>query len=371
MIRTRLASLGVIALAAASLVGLATPAQAVQATQPTLVNAVPAAATPDVNNGVVYAIAQVGSQMLLGGSFTSVSPHATPGTVYTHNYTFAFNATTGAIDNTGYLPVVNGEVDTIIPGPAANEAYIGGQFTTVNGVKERVALVNTLTGAIVPGWKPPAINADIDKLVLRGGLLFVGGGFSTVGGVAQTALVALNPTTGAVSNYVNLVFAGHHNYNVQCNPTTSTCADAGVGIKSMDINPAGTQMVVIGNFTSVGGDSRDQIALLNLGTTSATVDRGVGHRCLHRCVLQQRLRQLHPRRAVSPPDGTYFVVAATGGSGTNSDGTNSSCDTAARYESTDTGTDVRPTWIDYTGQDSFWSVAVTGPRSTSVGTSAG
>ncbi len=360
MIRSRVASLCVFALAFGGIVGLAAPAQAVQAAQSTVVNAVPATTTPDVNNGAVMAIAQVGGQMLAGGSFTSVSPHATPGTVYSLNYVFAFNASTGAIDHTGFLPVVNGEVDTIIPGPAANEAYIAGQFTTVNGVKERVALVNTTTGAIVPGWKPPAMNAIIGKLVLANGLLFVGGDFTA----PTSGLVALNPTTGALTNYVNLSITGHHNYGTQCDPNSTSCAIAGVGVKSMDINPAGTQMIIIGNFTGVGpagGTSlpRDQVAMIDLGSTSASVDPNWATDAYTAACFSWAFDS-YIRDVQYSPDGSYFVVVATGGSGTNSDGTNSSCDTAARFETTGQGADVRPTWIDYTGQDSLWSVAITG-----------
>ncbi len=60
------------------------------------------------------------------------------------------------------------------------------------------------------------------------------------------------------------------------------------------------------------------------------------------------------------PDGTYFVIAATGGSGTNIDGTRSLCDSATRWETNSTGTNVKPTWVDYSGQDTIASVAVTG-----------
>jgi PKD domain-containing protein/malectin (di-glucose binding ER protein) len=359
MIRNRVALLCALALASAGVVGLATPAQAVQAAQSTVVSAVPQTNTPDVNNGSVTAFAQVGSTMYAGGPFTSVSPHATPGTVYTHNYIFAFNPTTGAIDNTNFLPIVNGEVDTIIPGPAANEVYIGGQFTTVNGVSMRVALLNTTNGSIVSTWKPSAMNALTNKLVYADNMLFVGGTFTTVGGVTHDGLVALNPTTGKVLPYVNLNFTGHHNYNVQCNPGTQTCANAGTGVLSMDVNPAGTEMVVVGNFTSVSGDPRDQVAMIDLGATSATDDENWATDAYTAACFSNAFDS-YIRDVQFSPDGSYFVIAATGGSGTNSDGTNSSCDTAARYESNGTGSDVRPTWIDYTGQDSFWTVAISG-----------
>ena len=55
------------------------------------------------------------------------------------------------------------------------------------------------------------------------------------------------------------------------------------------------------------------------------------------------------------PDGSYFAIAATGGGGIskNTDGSRSLCDTASRWSTTDTGTDVLPTWVDYTGNDTL------------------
>src|SRR3954453_2781080 len=60
------------------------------------------------------------------------------------------------------------------------------------------------------------------------------------------------------------------------------------------------------------------------------------------------------------PDGAYFAVAATGGSGTNVDGTNSLCDTATRFETNAAGTNIRPPCADYQGQATIPSVAITG-----------
>ena len=54
------------------------------------------------------------------------------------------------------------------------------------------------------------------------------------------------------------------------------------------------------------------------------------------------------------PDGSYFVVSATGG-GTK----NTLCDTAARFEFSSTGTNIQPTWIDSTGGDTLWSAEIT------------
>ena len=56
------------------------------------------------------------------------------------------------------------------------------------------------------------------------------------------------------------------------------------------------------------------------------------------------------------PDGSYFVVAATGG---YKSGSLEDCDAASRFNASSTGTNVLPAWIDWTGTDSLYSVAVT------------
>ena len=300
--------------------------------------------------------------MYPGRHFTSVSPHATPGTVFSRNSILAFNAASGAID-TGFVPALTGtdtDVNSIMPGPAPGEVYIAGNFAAVNGVTEHVALLNTSNGQIVSTWKPSAFNGFINKIVLADGMLFVGGTFTTVGGIAHEGLVALNPTTGKLLPYVNLAFKGHHNFGVNC----TNCASAPTGVKSFDIDPSGQNLVAVGNFTSVGPQGgllspRDQVAYISLGATSASLNPSWATDAYTAACFTGAFDS-YIRDVQFSTDGSYFVIVGTGGSGTNSDGTNSSCDTAARYETNGTGADVRPTWIDYTGQDSWWSVAITG-----------
>ena len=57
------------------------------------------------------------------------------------------------------------------------------------------------------------------------------------------------------------------------------------------------------------------------------------------------------------PDGTYFVIVANGGP----TGTNGMCDAAARFETANVSATAEPTWINWTGGDSLYSVAITGP----------
>lgn len=352
----------VLGVLASSLAGLATPASGFSGTQPNIVNAVPATNTPDVNNGAVFAITQVAGTMYVGGSFTSISTHGSS-TAMPVKSIAAFDPSTGALKTT-FAPNLNGNVQTLAPGPAANEIYVGGAFTTANGVTTHVALLDATTGATISTWQPSAQNGIVQELAYvpnvdntGTAMLFAGGSFTTVGGTAHGGLVALNPTTGKVLSYVGLSFTGHHNYGVNC--TGTNCANGPVGLRDLDVDPSGTHLVAIGNFTSVAGSSRDQLALIDLGTNSATVDANFQTQAYTAACFASAF-DTYMRGVSFSPDGSFFAVVATGGSGTNKDGTNSSCDTAARFETNGSGSNIRPTWLDYTGQDTLLSVAITG-----------
>jgi hypothetical protein len=338
-----------------------TAAVAAGTSQPTVVSTTASNATPDVNDGSVHAIAQSGPTIVIGGVFTSISPHGSSTTFPTSNLA-AFTASNGALI-TSFNPTVNDMVEDIIPGPTTGTVYVGGDFTTIDGVTTRLALISTTTGAIVAGWHSPTFDGAVNTLAFSAGQLFVGGYFDRVAGSPRAGLAVLNATTGALSSYAVPAFTGHHNYGRNCNPAVSQCATTGTGVKSMDINPAGTRLVAIGNFTTVGTDARDQLAMLDLSASAATLDSSwISDAYTSACNAQSF--DTYMRDVQFSPDGSYFAVATTGaGAGLsikNSDGTQSTCDAAARFETFATGTDILPTWKDYTGNDTFHSIAVTG-----------
>ncbi len=91
--------------------------------------------------------------------------------------------------------------------------YVGGAFNNVNGTKFKgIALLDTTTGALVPGFKFPPMNGVVNDIALAGGRLFIGGTFTTLGPNSRPGLGTLNPTTGAVDAYMTIAVAGHHNY---------------------------------------------------------------------------------------------------------------------------------------------------------------
>lgn len=325
---------------------------ATNAAQDKVVSAVPANYTPNINNGVVYAITQVGTRMIVGGTFTNASD-ARSSTPVAHNYLLAFNATTGVLD-TSFAPVLDGEVQGLAPGPTPDTVYAVGFFNNVNGARSKgIVLLTTTTGAIAPGFKAASLNSAAYSVRLAGGRLYIAGAFTAVSGIAHRGIATLNPTTGNLDSFMNVQFTDHHNY------TGNGGANGGVGPRAMDVSPDGQRLVVLGNFKHANGLDRDQIAMIDLNGSSALLDPNWSTQQYTAACFSGAFDS-YVRDINFSPDGKYFVVVATGGSGTNIDGSRSLCDAAARWETTDAGANVQPTWVDYTGQDSLWSVAVTG-----------
>ena len=348
-------------LAAATLVvgsGLvlgAAPAGAVSTQQQTLVSAVPGTNTPNVNDKHVEEITQVGNKIILGGNFTNATNQNST-TAVTRNNILAFDASSGTID-TGFVPALNGQVNALLPGPTANTVYVGGLFTTLNGAAvPKLVLIDTTTGAKVTTFKPPALNGYVGDIKRVGNRLFVGGAFTKAGTATHGGLVTLNASNGALDPFMNIQVAGHHNYD-------GTGANGAIGVTKLDVNPAGTRLVALGNFKTVSdpdhgqaGTDHDQIMMLDLSTPTASLAAWQTNRYDPACY--RNAYDSYVRDVDFSPDGSYFVTVATGGY-PGHDG--NICDAAARWETNATGSNLDPTWVDWTGGDTLLSVVVTGP----------
>jgi hypothetical protein len=344
-----------VSIAGAVVVGSLTGSASAQpgTAQTQLPSAVPSAVTPSIDGGTVFGIAQSGSWIVAGGSFTSATQTKTT-TAVPNQGLVAFDQTTGALD-TAFKPTLNGAVNAVIAGPTANTVYVGGAFSTVNGVADKgIALLNLSNGSSVAGFTAPAVNGAVNSMRLANGRLFIVGSFTTVAGVAHGGIATLKATTGALDAFVTVQLSGHHNYN-------GSGAQGAVGGRAIDISPNGALAVVIGNFKDANGALHDQIVELTLTGTSAVINPNWNTAHLSSACLASKFDSYVEDVSFSP-DGSYFALADTGASSTslNTDGTRSLCDAASRWSSTDTGTDVAPTWVDYTGNDSLWSVTTTG-----------
>ncbi|HYN74662.1 MAG TPA: hypothetical protein VEV13_00530 [Candidatus Limnocylindria bacterium] len=339
-----------VGIATLGLLGLTVQTPASQAaTIPDLVGVVPSAATPQVlddgsGTAQVRAIAEVGKKVVLGGTFTRISDAGGP--VRSARNLAVYDATTGLVT---LLPVVNGTVSALLPGPKPGTVLVGGSFTAVGSTSVRnLALVNISTGLVSRSFTPPTVDGGVTDLAIVGSHVLVAGRFRTVGGVAQTALVSLSATTGRADHWLSLTFTGHHNWRA----TNVTDAKAAVGITRMATNPSGSKLVVIGNFTSINRLPRDQMAVIDLAASSPRVSATWATTSLKSACKRIKYDSWVRDVAVSP-DGSYAVVTSTGGPypGTL-------CDSAARFELNTRSRDVPPTWVAAAGGDTLLSVAI-------------
>lgn len=343
-VRRSVAGLALVGLVAAGLgVTVTSPAVASQPSVPApafgdMPGAVPSTATPPVNDGQVDAIATVGSVVVIGGTFTSVAGQ--PRTKIA-----AFQRSTGAL--TGFAPTLDGDVTSILPGPNDHTVYLGGAFTTVNGTARKfVALVDLDTSALVTSFAGPTFDyGKINDMEVRGNRLYVGGFFSKVGGKAHFGLASLNATTGALDPFVNNQVAGRHN-------DSGSGAQGWIGPWDLAISPDGQTMIAIGNFKTVDGLLRDQVVNIDLSGSSAVV-RPDWATSRYSPYCFSWAFDSYVRGVAFSPDGSYFVINATGGPSTNT-----LCDATARFETAARGTDLQPTWVNESGGDTMWGIAI-------------
>ena len=341
-LRRRLSPVLTLALAASLLTAM--PAAAVQEPHSAVVSPDPADWTPQIEDGQVNAVLQVGTKVIVGGTFTTVRRAGTSAFL-TRNYLFAFDMHTGVIDP-NFVPVLDRSVEALTLAPDGTSVFVGGDFSTVNGASyKKLVRLRIADGSVVTPFKANA-GALVQDLAFRNGWLYVSGKFTTIKSTARSGMARLDPTTGNVDANFNLPFT---------NPLRGT-----LGIQEFDVSADGTKLVAVGNFSKVAGLDRIQIAVLDVGVTPAAVSNWqtsdypvyVPNSTTTWCSSSF---STYMRDVDIDPTGTYFAVVTTGAFRANR-----LCDTAARWELGATGPNQHPTWVDWSGGDTSWSVSVTG-----------
>lgn len=333
----------VAALACAALVASITPigSSAVEAAGEhlaTLPTDNPANFSPNVLDGEVLSIWQVGDRVVIGGTFTQVAnTFAQGGTVYDRTGIASFDATTGLVDE-NFAPDLDGDVEVVVPAADGTSIYIGGSFRTVDGVyRRKLARLDVATGSLITQFDVNGLNGLVRDVRLVDDYLVVGGLFTSIGGQARAYLASVDATTGAVTDDIDSSVLGQHNGGL-------------TKITKMDTTPDGTRLMVIGNFTSIDGQPRDQVAVLDLTQQPATVSPWHTDFFTSDChpVFDTFLRDLD-----IAPTGDYAVLTTTGAYRADT-----SCDTIARLPIDVEVSDVEPDWVSYTGGDTSYAVEV-------------
>ncbi|HVP15659.1 MAG TPA: hypothetical protein VMS88_08945, partial [Terriglobales bacterium] len=180
------------------------------------------------------AVVREGNTIYIGGKFSYVGPVTGAGV--------PLSAETGEALRS--FPRVFGTVHASVS-DGSGGWYIGGSFSTVGGLP-RSNLAHVLADGSVSPWDPNA-DGEVDALGVSGGMVYAGGYFTSIGGQARNHIAALDTTTGAATDW---------------NPNADYYVHA--------LAVSGGTVYAGGSFTSIGGQARNRIAALDAATGAAT-----------------------------------------------------------------------------------------------------
>jgi hypothetical protein len=304
--------------------------------QPAVVSTNPVDFTPHVLDGTVWALALVGDTVVVGGSFTKVTD-STRSQSFARKNIFAYGLSDGAVRS--FAPAVDGAVYALAAGPS-DTVYAGGAFKTVNGMAQRgVARLSLADSGRVTTFRATINWGDVRALEVSHNYLYAGGTFSAVNGISRVALARMSPISGVLDTGFDA--------RLSAPGLTRT------RVEHFDISPDGDRLIAIGALLRSGAAERTQIAMFDVSGSAATLTSWYTDAYKPECLkgFDTYLRQVK-----FSPDARYFVVAATG----RASSPVKLCDSAARFETGGSGRHD-PTWVQRTGGDSLYAVAVTGP----------
>ena len=248
--------------------------------------------TPDLQE-VVYSLATAGDSLLVAGDFASIGG-------VRRDHIAALDTSTG--EALPWDPAANDVVRVFAV--SSNRVYVGGTFTNIGGTaRSRLAALDPVSGRATQ-WDPEVIgkNAGVYALALSSDALYVGGTFTNIGRAARTSLGAVeftqaaaldwNPgvlTAGNAPGTVNALLLVNDRVYVGGDFTTlGGMARARIGVlrtngnQALAWDPSANNIVtslslssntvyVGGTFSTIGGQTRDRIAALEVDTGKASL----------------------------------------------------------------------------------------------------
>jgi hypothetical protein len=196
---------------------------------------------PDAN-GQVQALAVSGSTVYAGGWFSSIGGAS-------RSYVAALDASTG--NATDWNPGANSDVNALAV--SGTTVYAGGWFSSIGGQdRNNIAALDASTG-LATSWDPYA-DGSVHALVVSGdgSTVYAGGSFYGIGGAGlanRHYIAAIDAATGLATAW---------------NP------DADYSVYSLAVSGDGSTVYAGGAFSSIGGHERSKIAALDAATGHAT-----------------------------------------------------------------------------------------------------
>ena len=191
---------------------------------------------PNANGDVLIVAVQPDGKILIGGSFTTLSPNG--GVAVTRNYIARLNPD-GTLD-TVFDPNANGSVLSIAV-QVDGKILVGGSFDTIGGqTRIFIARLDAATG-LADSFDPNANGSVYSIAVQADGKILAGGLFTNIGGQTRNRIARLDATTGLADSF---------------NPNADTSVYA-IAVQ------ADGKILAGGNFNSIGGQTRNLIARLD------------------------------------------------------------------------------------------------------------
>jgi hypothetical protein len=190
--------------------------------------------------------------------FTSVTCNVTA-TTYTTGYTRLIHLlATGEVDAAWSCPVGSSSVDALALDVADGVLYVGGGFFSIGGeTRADLAAVDAATGVVDVLWTCDTASGNVNALALdvADGVLYVGGNFTNIGGAspAKVDLAAVTASTGVVD-------------------ATWTCNTTSGDVRVLALDVANDRLYVGGYFTNIGGAFLKYAAAITAST--GVVDSG-------------------------------------------------------------------------------------------------
>ncbi|MFF3014261.1 DNRLRE domain-containing protein [Streptomyces sp. NPDC057939] len=204
-------------------------------------------------NGVVWALAEAGGTVFVGGTFSAVRPPAGAGGSEKPVVNFAaLDAATGAPTACNLSFTVGSGTATVralTVSPDKKTLYAGGYFGAVNGTPvSSMAAIDVATCTVKQSFRP-AFAATVRAIAVTGDTVYAGGDFLTVAGQSRQRFAAVATADGALR------------------PFTANADDPG---RAVEVTPDGKNVLLGGDFFTVNGTNTHALAVVDATSGAVT-----------------------------------------------------------------------------------------------------
>ncbi|MCJ0875718.1 DNRLRE domain-containing protein [Streptomyces sp. AP-93] len=204
-------------------------------------------------NGVVWALAEAGDKVFVGGTFSTVRPPDGAAGTEQEAVNFAtLDAATGAPASCKLSFTVGSGTATVRAlalSPDKATLYAGGYFGAVNGTAvSSLAAIDVATCTVKTDFRP-AFAATVRALAVTGDTVYAGGDFLTVAGQPRERFAAVDAADGTLK------------------PFTANADEPG---RAVELTPDGEHVLLGGDFFTVGGTNSHALAVVDATTGAVT-----------------------------------------------------------------------------------------------------